>query len=549
MTVIRLIIYLLLLPIFLFPTVSDAEILYFEDMEGITSAGPFTPYSLIPGTSIFGFWGARPAGMYISRSNSAFSGNYSLQFYAPQGDPNYPYNSGANETHCEASSTVNISDDAKFAWNTEYWVSYRMWVASNHPFPSGAGYWHLLSQFKQLNDACDGAGNPPGALYMTSDGSNKVSYVQRGDPRQCHDTPQVWDEYPSNHALNLGAWNTLVYNFRISHDSSGFMRIWLNGDQFVNHNDSTGYNSAYKVFFRIGIYGVLNSEAYVRYDDFRIGDANATYADMVEGTPDPDSAPPVFYNFSPTSILPAGTTQTTISGRTDEVATCKWGTSNNSYTNLPNTFTGEGSFSHTDDSLTGLTDGSTTDIYVRCQDDEPIPNTNTTSFQYSVTVGSASGAVNLLSTDVCTIDVDLPAWSDFSNAFDGAVGNLDSDAVASWDAPQAVVTCIFPTPFTAPVWRIYGDDDGTLVSNNWTARYRAQSNDPWTTAFSNQSCIGQQWYEQDFSGTISTAIQHVEFTITGGGTGFQFAELWMNADHYDAPRLVPNRLRFQQRSQ
>jgi len=101
-----------------------------------------------------------------------------------------------------------------------------------------------------------------------------------------------------------------------------------------------------------------------------------------------DITPPLRSNGFPSSPLPAGTTQTTISLTTNESATCKYGTTaGTSYSSLPNTFSTTGGTSYSS-TITGLTNGASRTYYVRCQD--TAGNMNTDDFIISFSVNSGT---------------------------------------------------------------------------------------------------------------------------------------------------------------
>jgi len=101
-----------------------------------------------------------------------------------------------------------------------------------------------------------------------------------------------------------------------------------------------------------------------------------------------DTTPPVLSNPLPSGQLPAGTTSTTASITTNENATCKWSTTDQAYSDMPNTFSTTGGTLHTT-TFTGLVNNTAYTRYVRCQD--PAGNPNITSTAISFSVAAAGG--------------------------------------------------------------------------------------------------------------------------------------------------------------
>ena len=108
----------------------------------------------------------------------------------------------------------------------------------------------------------------------------------------------------------------------------------------------------------------------------------------------PDTTPPVRSNGQPFGTLAAGTTQATLSLTTNENATSRYSTvPGTAYSAMPGTFTTTGGTSHST-TITGLTDGSSYNYYVRSIDASG--NANTNDFPISFSIASAPpGTVQL----------------------------------------------------------------------------------------------------------------------------------------------------------
>ncbi len=97
-----------------------------------------------------------------------------------------------------------------------------------------------------------------------------------------------------------------------------------------------------------------------------------------------DAAPPVRSNPSPSGTLAANTTQTTLTLTTSETATCKYATSPNTlYSAMTSTFTSTSSTAHSQ-TLTNLTNGTSYNYFIRCQDTASNPNIDDLVISFSV---------------------------------------------------------------------------------------------------------------------------------------------------------------------
>lgn len=119
---------------------------------------------------------------------------------------------------------------------------------------------------------------------------------------------------------------------------------------------------------------------------------NATTSDYVVSwsvAAQADTTPPVLSAPFPTAALPAGTTSTTIGFLTSEAAACKYHTTDTTYALMGTTMTVSNLTASA--TVSGLTNGSTTTYYGRCQDfAEPTPNASTQSIVITVVVESST---------------------------------------------------------------------------------------------------------------------------------------------------------------
>lgn len=102
-----------------------------------------------------------------------------------------------------------------------------------------------------------------------------------------------------------------------------------------------------------------------------------------------DTTPPVVSGGAPSGTLAAGTTQTTLEVTTSETATCRYTTTpGTAYAAMTNTFATTGGTAHST-AFTGLTNGSSYTVYVRCQD--AASNANTSDYTVGFSVAAAGG--------------------------------------------------------------------------------------------------------------------------------------------------------------
>src|SRR3989338_8371652 len=130
-------------------------------------------------------------------------------------------------------------------------------------------------------------------------------------------------------------------------------------------SNSTTFVATYDIDTTGWSEGIVNVDVWV--DDAADNSAYKRFQFTVDNTP------PVISNAQPSGLLSIG--NPTISVTTNEAATCKYSTTNVSYSSMTSTFVTTGGTSHSNQ-LSSLTDGTHT-YYVRCSD--AVGNTNPTS--------------------------------------------------------------------------------------------------------------------------------------------------------------------------
>jgi hypothetical protein len=109
----------------------------------------------------------------------------------------------------------------------------------------------------------------------------------------------------SREKIDLGpiakdTWHEFVFHFIHSHGSDGLIEVWHNGKKVLTHKGGNMYDNVlpkwkiglYKSAFKYGTSDVDRRVIY--FDNIRVGNEKATYADMTSGTttaPDPTPEP------------------------------------------------------------------------------------------------------------------------------------------------------------------------------------------------------------------------------------------------------------------
>ena len=82
------------------------------------------------------------------------------------------------------------------------------------------------------------------------------------------------------------------------------------------------------------------------------------------------------------------------------------------------------------------------------------------------------------------------------NLWDGITSSSDSGTSGAGDISSFWVEFDFSEDYDLTQARLFGDDIGTWLSETWTLKYKRNSEDSWTTAFSDVNVLFTDWSEQ-----------------------------------------------------
>jgi len=216
-----------------------------------------------------------------------------------------------------------------------------------------------------------------------------------------------------------------------------------------------------------------------------------TFPHPLRGEGDPDTTAPVMSALSPSAKLSCTSDprDVTLSLTTDELATCKGSPTDEAYASMDWTFDGTGTTSHT--KTLSLACDATYTYYVRCQDDEAIPNVNLSSAILSFAIDPASG------------DTTPPTLSTSTLAADGRTLTLAFNEAVNLGNPGRGI--VAPLVVNTSNTRYFNDGSGKAIyltgSHTWD--------------------IFQVWSDQS---SVSTT-EYINFLKL---YGHNFVRLWVN---------------------
>jgi hypothetical protein len=273
------------------------------------------------------------------------------------------------------------------------------------------------------------------------------------------------------------------------------------------------------------------------------------------------TTPPVRSGGSPTGTLAVGTTQTTLSLVTNEAATCRYSTTAGvAYASMTKTFGGAGTTSQST-TVTGLTNGTTYNYYVRCQDTAGNTNPDDYLITFSVakdttppvrSAGSPTGTLaagttqttlSLTTNEAATCRYSTTAgvaYASMTKTFTGAGGTAQSttvtglvngttynyyvrcqDTAGNANPDDYLITFSVAAADITPPVRSAGSPTGTLAAGTTQTTLSLTTNEAATCRYSTTAGVAYASMMTTFAGAGGTAQSA---TVTGlvNGTTYNY---------------------------
>gem|GEM_PF-603943 len=242
-----------------------------------------------------------------------------------------------------------------------------------------------------------------------------------------------------------------------------------------------------------------------------------------------DVTPPTRSNGAPTGTLPQGTTQTTISLNTNENAICRYSTTyGTAYSSMTNTFITTGGTSHSS-LITGLTNGTAYNYYVRCNDTAGNFNTNDYAISFSVGSPAPPSEEEPTNCSITTCYYVLQGASGTGTSWNNAYGTIPSTlqrGAVYFLADGSYGSYTFNTAVSGTqlitIKKAISTDHGTDIG--------------WQSSYGDQQAIFNYW-------RFDTAYWMVD-GVTGGGPGSWESGFGFRVIN-DQPNIYDYHIRFQ----
>lgn len=195
-------------------------------------------------------------------------------------------------------TNIGVENGTKtFDFGKIYWIGLSVFIPQDFNTETTLG--DIVMQMHGTPDSGEDYRNPPLALKVEG---NQWEMTLLGDPRMT----SVNRQYMNSARLRLGAvekgkWVRFVTQFRVDWSSTGFVKVFRDGNQVANYNGPVFFNDRVGPYLKVGLYRpawradaadwgapATHDKIYRRslyLDDLRVGDGMSTLAEMNGGAP------------------------------------------------------------------------------------------------------------------------------------------------------------------------------------------------------------------------------------------------------------------------
>ena len=166
----------------------------------------------------------------------------------------------------------------------EYWYGFSIFLPGDFVVNDD---WEMLAQWHGYPDFDVGEDWRNPVMALRSDRGKWTLEFKYDSKRNTFESGErVYDgmEYFDFGSYETGVWTDWVFHVKWSYKSDGLLEVWKNGVKVLYYEGPNAYNDAEGPYFQMGIYaGSVPSTRTVYHDEFRMADANSTYADVAPG--------------------------------------------------------------------------------------------------------------------------------------------------------------------------------------------------------------------------------------------------------------------------
>ena len=261
-----------LFTVLLMPSFAGADILFYEDFEDEPDITLDPDRDWIPET--------RGTGSMELSAEQVRAGSKSYKFTCT---------GSADDYVRQELQLRNLFNDGTFHFinGNENWIGFSIFLADGYYSPDEPGTWgvnhHQYHNFADSPPTCDWTEIGRKGISIRVDDGYWTSWVH-WDDQQC--TPisgeGVESVYYTYDSSVTGQWVDFVINVKWSYENDGFLKIWKDGVLITDKTGGTCHNDVIGPYMKMGIYGRINDEQVmtVYFDEFRLGDNNANYAEV-----------------------------------------------------------------------------------------------------------------------------------------------------------------------------------------------------------------------------------------------------------------------------
>lgn len=368
------------------------------------------------------------------------SGSTSMRVELNKTDPEAQYgNKRAELSYNNFSSQSSINSNVR-------------WYKWSNYFPSATCKIDPAEEiFSQWHDKSPSCSTSPPLAFEMKNGRYRV--VIRYSLTNYCSSPNFVVQYFDLGPIGYDQWNDWVVYYNPQYNSSGVVKVWLNGKLVVNYSGPCFYNGSWFPYWKLGIYKWLwmgsgssstTTQRVYYVDDVMTGDNTASESTFVSGgstTPPANQAPTANAGADQTITLP--TSSVTLNGANSSdpdgsIASYKW-----SQVSGPNTAT----FSNASASSTtasGLIQGTYV-FRLTVTDNAGATNTN----DITITVNSSTSASNVAPTANAGSDISITLPTSSASLKGSGTDSDGSISAFAWSQSSGPNTATFSSKTVA----------------------------------------------------------------------------------------------------
>jgi len=162
----------------------------------------------------------------------------------------FQFQLGPNDPDTSGSKRAEFSFTPNIEMNKVYWIAVSTYV---HDWGNlGSGDMSLFGT--QLHSGANNLGLSPSFGLYTSSGGRNFHVEARWAAGSCSSGCSTTKANYADQPIPFGRWVDFVFKFKQNTSGSGFLQVWMDGQQIVNHTGNLGFSTGATDYAKFGYY-------------------------------------------------------------------------------------------------------------------------------------------------------------------------------------------------------------------------------------------------------------------------------------------------------